>query len=532
MKDLVQIYTAALEGRYTAKELEEHEIDLGELTEINGDYYEEPEDHGFCFDQIDEEWICEDDSVEAETRTGYVYTHIENTLYMESEGQYYVNNDEVRSYFDIYFCDDCDEYNRNGCDNCSSNGEHNLRNYHDKNFSDLSNGSRFTVGFEVEKEDSSFSADYHDVEPDGWTLESDGSLDEENGFELISPILPLSNIAEVNRQIDLMALYINAEYSSNCGGHIHMADTTKTSRETADGIRGYEPLLIAMYPDRKTGSYSRAKKFDDYLNHPEKYNAINVTDKTVEIRIFPSPRNTDTLKFRAGMCLYMLKNPTKRAETIVKWLENDKHSFKKLMLKVYSPESIAKKVELLKQIVNDKEPRQFGKQSPRKPSYFPKYEGLITELSKNKYRDEAEAYLYQQNDVLEFALDCVKDSELSDLYKLVDGKYSFSRRVLNSFVNQFVSNFNYFSRRGDFDSTNAKHYFADYFKGFVDKKDKEITALMQKHLTNLRACNARMSKFDNEYHGWANDKEVGVVARNAGLKYSSFITIRDELAGF
>jgi hypothetical protein len=375
---LYQIHTESHEGEYTKKELAEIGVCLTDLQLIEGEYYDYPSDYGFSWSENDQEYYAEESVVICRTPSDNCYSaHEDDVIYVENEGEYFLDDQRTRDYFGIVYCENLGEWTTEpeGYDN----GQHNLREYHSNNTGDFSGGSRFTIGFEVEKEDDTFCADFRDVEPHGWTIESDGSLNDPEGFELISPILPLDNMPLVFNHIDKMSQYIDAAYTSNCGGHIHIADKKRNTRELLESIKGYEPLLLAMYPHRKEENYCKAKKFDDYVNDPEKYSAIYKKSQTVELRIFPSPRNTSALKFRAALCLFMMKNPARKFTTVVSWLENPEHKFSKLMGHIYSREKIEQKIELIKRYVTEKEDVPYGERKKPRDYRLPAYSSIAKE---------------------------------------------------------------------------------------------------------------------------------------------------------
>jgi len=88
----------------------------------------------------------------------------------------------------------------------------------------------FTVGFEIEKEDS-FGHDmvcanrlYMNTR---WVKERDGSLDDEIGYELVSPTYNLMRddiFDDINASTELRQA-IDGDYTTNCGGHIHIGHT-------------------------------------------------------------------------------------------------------------------------------------------------------------------------------------------------------------------------------------------------------------------------------------------------------------------
>lgn len=251
---------------------------------------------------------------------------------------------------DVYHLDDCvwcidteryvysDDAYYNGDDGEYYEHEHNiedktnLRDYHRSEIEDKSNDSIYKIGFEVEKEDSDFK-DFSNVRMYGWDAERDGSLNDD-GFELVSPIYDLMDMSKFNNDVKNISDFINADYSSNCGGHINVSVKGKNSIEIFDLIRGYLPLIYAMYPNRLDNRYAKAKKVNEF-NNEDRYEAINFTkDNILEFRIFSAVRNVNNLKFRYKFVQYMFNNQRKGSASVVRMLLTDSE-LKKLLLSVY-----------------------------------------------------------------------------------------------------------------------------------------------------------------------------------------------------
>lgn len=173
---------------------------------------------------------------------------------------------------------------------------------------DESSGSRFKVGIEVEKEDFSAIENLNCraiLRDTGWVVERDGSLGPE-GFEMVSPIYPM-NIEEIIKKVIPLKKELDSKTTSRCGGHIHVSDTKRTPHEILLDIRGYLPLLYGLYPYRATNEYCEAKETPEYIQQGHRQ-AVNITDRTLEFRIFPAVKNTEQLIFRLKLVEYMLKH--------------------------------------------------------------------------------------------------------------------------------------------------------------------------------------------------------------------------------
>lgn len=262
---------------------------------------------------------------------GDIY-HMDDCVYCEDTGNtihiddaFYSNDDEC------WYENESSIEDKNG-----------LRGYHKSDIKDKSNNSIYKIGFEVEKEDSDIY-NFKSIREYGWDAEHDGSLNDD-GFELVSPIYDMMDMEEFNKDMKAISGYINADYSSNCGGHINVSVQGNDAKEIFELIRGYLPLIYAMYPNRLENRYAKAKKVSEF-NDCDRYEAINFTKGHVlEFRIFSAVRNTKNLEFRYKLIQYMFKNQRKGAASVVRMLLTDS-DLKKLLLTVYDASKYDKLVE-------------------------------------------------------------------------------------------------------------------------------------------------------------------------------------------
>jgi hypothetical protein len=215
--------------------------------------------------------------------------------YVVDEGEYYHSDD-------VYYWDSDGEYHLSPEPEC---GE--LFAYHDQDRKDYSGDSQFKVGVEIEKEDDcrdEINA-YELYEDTGFIAERDSSLDSRTGFELVSPTFPLDS--ETIKRFECVKDLVNADYSDACGGHIHFSERGKTGTETYVEFAPIVPLLYALYPKRKSNTYSRGTKVLQLSGR----NAINVLSNRVEFRIFPAVKSMANLEWRLELLrLWSMYKPT------------------------------------------------------------------------------------------------------------------------------------------------------------------------------------------------------------------------------
>jgi len=213
----------------------------------------------------------------------------------------------------------------------------------------LDNRPKFSIGFEIEKEDSdtcnieSISL-YRDTE---WIKEADSSLDRSIGYELVSPAFDMfSNqmIKEIDKNEDLKRL-INANSSSNCGGHINIASSEYNTKELFEGLSAFMPLLYSMYESRIDKHYSMAKEKHQYLDSSaDKYAAVFIKHNVLEIRIFSAVKSVENLLWRQDLIRIMCNNINKSEVDVLRMLCNQKSKLYMHLRKVYTQEEIIKKI--------------------------------------------------------------------------------------------------------------------------------------------------------------------------------------------
>jgi hypothetical protein len=247
------------------------------LSEYNGEYYDQ---EALDYNELA---YCEDD--------GEIHS-IENLYFWESDNEYHLNEEEDQErYIDGYH-----------------DGS-----YKKKTFTDT---PRFFIGFEIEKEDKdvkeSILIDDFKSELPLWRKEKDGSLDDESGYELISPTYEL-NIRAIKKDIkksETLLKHINADKSKSCGGHINISEEGLTGEELFNSLKGYTPLFHALYYGRVDKNYSKGKSNEKLLSDNEKYQSIKIHGNRVEYRIISAVPDFDTLMWRAQLMEFILNNQT------------------------------------------------------------------------------------------------------------------------------------------------------------------------------------------------------------------------------
>lgn len=274
----------------------------------------------------------------------------------EVDEEYYLNDDALRASGYIY-SDRQDEWvheenwedGYHDWDDDNNDSENNNAGYHDlSRRMRFDSSARFTIGFEIEKEDEdlvdvSYSDLYNET---GWIKEKDGSLDNDTGYELVSPAFNLfdNKMDEEIADNKVLRDLINADKSSDCGGHINLGSTIYTPEQLFEGISGFFPLFYTMYEHRLNKSYSKAKKKHEYYNR-DKYSSIFIKPNVVEIRIPSAVVNVENLIWRRDLMRIITENINKSEMQVLRMLLNSKSKLHIHLRKVYSIDKMIDKIE-------------------------------------------------------------------------------------------------------------------------------------------------------------------------------------------
>jgi hypothetical protein len=321
----------------------------GDVIHLDDSFYCEGKDENYHIDDMQE--------VKGASCSYYSKDYVRNNSdFYCYDGEYYYYNslsdydlavaeddNEVYHIDDLYYHDGDGWYTYEPDDDSDTY----VRGYHNNGFrtKDFNNKSKYKIGYEIEKEDRDVKEsicidDFEYHTQNLWRKESDGSLDDEAGYELISPTFEF-NITEIFKLIesnDELVKHINADYGKSCGGHINLSQKGLTGHELFDKIKGYTPLFYALYYGRVDKNYSKGKSNDDLKSENEKYQAIKIHDNRVEFRIISAVPNVKTLKWRTRLLAMILKNPT--ADVRLAYYNVDT-KFTRLLSETYNEEKLS-----------------------------------------------------------------------------------------------------------------------------------------------------------------------------------------------
>ena len=281
-----------------------------------------------------------------------VYTDNETFLHPESA-----------NYCNWYYCSDCSEWYdaENGGDDehdhsydddedSGSDCDNPRFSYHSCEHYDYSENSEYKVGFEIEKEcEDGCAHSHYDIRSRfGWVKERDGSLDNEIGYELVSPQYDLFStklMEDAKRIEEAFPELINGGVSSSCGGHVHFSKAETMGSDLLESICGYLPILYSIYEHRINKSYCEVKEKEEMKRSDNKYQAVKVMRGRIEFRIFPAVKNLQVMEWRLNLIRIMAKNPSANPLEVIKTLTNSRTELHKHFAKIFSRGAIYRKAQ-------------------------------------------------------------------------------------------------------------------------------------------------------------------------------------------
>ena len=285
-----------------------HWVKLTDMsTDYDGSWFptEHAEELGKVWSDYHDAWLDENHDY---VHYGYVYNQCDLVWFKSYDaelifGEWYYDFDAARyhgyiRYNDEWVCaDDVEEK-----DNASYH--HLTRRW------ECPQDTEFTIGFEIEKEDiHTCSISYRRLyDMTNWIKEDDGSLNDDIGYELVSPVYNLldNKLDKDIKSFKALKNLINANYSGDCGGHINIGSSKFTPKEMFEHLSGWFPLMYSLYNNRLNQRWSRAKKVHTYREERDKYSAFYIKDQVLEFRLPPAVQNVDNLIWRRDLIRIMV----------------------------------------------------------------------------------------------------------------------------------------------------------------------------------------------------------------------------------
>ena len=167
--------------------------------------------------------------------------------------------------------------------------------------------SRFTIGFEVEKNQLSRGAvkEYELLKG----FERDGSC----GYEAITHVLPLLPAGTWRTKVfDMMykaERIIDDRYSpsdTRCGGHITLGVVGMDGIDLMNATRGYSGILYALFRNRLKNSYCRENDRMEWSHYGSRYQVCLKKERTIEFRLPSKIESVKQMMRRYELCYELL----------------------------------------------------------------------------------------------------------------------------------------------------------------------------------------------------------------------------------
>lgn len=248
--------------------------------------------------------------------------------------------------------------------------------------------AKFTIGFEVEKEDSSVR---RSVDADllynttRWAKERDGSLSSYSGYELVSPTYDLytNDLDNDLKNSDDLRNHIDAKYNtSSCGGHIHLGATGVTGKRLFQMMGPWLPLIYSLYVGRINGRHCKVKKNENIIRDDEKYQSVRIFDNRVELRIISAVPDVDTLLWRRDLLRLICDNLSATPFTILAMMHDKRSKLHKHLRKQYSATNLEKKIQLYVYFANQLLSSDYTRLEKR----IPEWERMFTSEQRSHLR--------------------------------------------------------------------------------------------------------------------------------------------------
>lgn len=252
------------------------------------------------------------------------YLYYERAIYCEDIGEY-VHEDDATYH-------EASDYSYYHEENIPSDGKEFISSYHGSGCpEDLSNGTEFKIGIEIEK-NSIMGCDSEGEEIEEYDLFKGFETDSSCGVEAITNILPLDDIDSDNEKRvfkmfdDARDVIDEEEVDSSCGGHMtvsynkNLSEAIKKGRNNElteyishqnnlrEKMRINSSILYAMYRYRLKNNFCELDKDMKQRNSYDRYRAVlPKSNGTVEFRLFNRIKNVEQLKLRYRL-MYQLMN--------------------------------------------------------------------------------------------------------------------------------------------------------------------------------------------------------------------------------
>ena len=362
----------------------------------------------FVRDDIDEDdyVMCDGGSSEGE------YIWLDNAVCTENDGYFHENDRGCYFWFDERTSEYVTE---------EPEDDRPTLDYHttkENGYVDMTNAETlYTIGFEVEKEDRHILERYSvsDLDESGWAREHDGSLDDEIGYELVSPIYDLFGDKLDNDMADTtLRRHINADSSYECGGHINFGKRGTSGAQLLKESAAFLPLFLALYRKRITGRWAKMKVDINKYDGSERYVAFHVQQDYIEFRLVSRVDGVGILLWRRDLFRIMANNGGKSVAQVQRMMLDRRSALHKHLRKEYTEERLLRLVCWYSQFAD----AMHDTLSVSQTGHGVMLDFFITSLKRNKKRISVGI-----DDVIGWA------EEVSHIISRVDGGAKYAENV-------------------------------------------------------------------------------------------------------
>ena len=325
------------------------DIELNEVQDVDGEWYN-TEDGEIHYVEGRQEWVHQDNCNFSSCMEEYVHEDDGEFDYsgedyatrewFNNNDYHYISRGSAEGTYLYYeqatYCEDIDEsvheddarwHEASDCyyyysDSIPNNGKEFISSYHGSGYpEDLSNGTEFKIGIEIEK-NSIMGCDSEDEEIGEYDLFKGFETDSSCGVEAITNILPLDEIGSDNENRvfymfeEARDVIDEEEIDSSCGGHMTVSYSKNLAQKIVKGrdgelseyvshqytlrekMRINSSILYALYRYRLKNNFCSKDK-DIKQKNPDRYSAVlPKSNGTVEFRLFSRIKNVEQLKLR------------------------------------------------------------------------------------------------------------------------------------------------------------------------------------------------------------------------------------------
>ena len=130
--------------------------------------------------------------------------------------------------------------------------------------------------------------------------------------------------------------------------HFNISKKGVDSREFLRGMKGFVPVLYALYENRLSNRFCRARNWNHYFSNIDKYSAFYLkTSNIVEIRLFSRITNYKVMMWRIKLMQTLMQDYGRNLNQFVLKMSATENSLYQLLREQYTHQRIADKIQLV-----------------------------------------------------------------------------------------------------------------------------------------------------------------------------------------